>query len=114
FALGPSKAVLSDTNYELIATYQALQNDPDIVIEELDSYPNDSKFFYHLRDATPRSARALAARFLYLNRTCWNGLYRVNKKGKFNTPFGNYPNPTICDEERIGEAGDSLANAVLR
>jgi DNA adenine methylase len=114
FALGPSRALLSDTNSELIATYQALQNDPDLVIEELDSYPNGSKFFYYLRDARPRSAHTLAARFLYLNRTCWNGLYRVNRKGKFNTPFGNYSDPTICDEERIGEAGDSLANAVLR
>lgn len=57
---------------------------------------------------------AVAARLLYLNRTCWNGLYRVNRAGKFNTPFGKYANPTTCDESRIDDAAEALSNAELR
>ena len=110
----PERAILSDTNSELIKTYCALQIDPDSVIEELDSYPNDAEFFYYIRATRPRSLFTIAARFLYLNRTCWNGLYRVNKKGRFNTPFGYYSDPAICDDELIDEVANKLAHAKLQ
>ncbi len=113
FALKPSSAILSDTNLEVVATYRALQLDPDNIIEELDFYPHDADFYYYLRETRPRSPHAVAARFLYLNRTCWNGLYRVNRKGKFNTPFGDYSNPTICNEDRIEDAAAALSHADL-
>jgi DNA adenine methylase len=113
FALRPPRATLSDTNSELMSTYFALKLDPDSVIDALEFFPHDPDFYYYLRETSPRTPHAVAARFLYLNRTCWNGLYRVNKKGKFNTPFGEYSNPTICNEERIEEAADALANVNL-
>src|SRR5882672_7640881 len=113
FSLTPTRATLSDTNSELITTYLALKLDPDRVIEELECFPHDADFFYYLRETRPRSPYSVAARFLYLNRTCWNGLYRVNKKGKFNTPFGQYSNPTICNDERIEEAANALIDANL-
>ncbi len=114
FGLEPRKAVLSDRNSELIETYRALQLDPDRVIDTLDSFPNDPDFYYYLRNARPRSQHTVAARLLYLVQTCWNGLYRVNKNGKFNTPFGHYANPSICDAIRIDEAAEALARAVLK
>jgi DNA adenine methylase len=113
FALQPKRATLSDTNEELITTYLAIRNNPDDVIQSLHSYPFGKHFFYHLRRQAPRTEHTTAARLLYLNRTCWNGLYRVTREGKFNTPFGRYENPTICDEERIRTASKLLKRARL-
>ncbi len=113
FALKPSRATLSDRNSELITAYRALRNDPEGVIRLLSRYPYEADFYYRLRARTPRSPRAIAARLLYLNRACWNGLYRVNKMGKFNTPFGRFANPTICDQNRIFAAAKLLGRARL-
>lgn len=113
FALQPKRATLSDTNEELITTYIAIRDNPDGVIRSLLSYPFGKRFFYHLRKHIPRTDRTIAARFLYLNRTCWNGLYRVTREGRFNTPFGRYENPTICDEEHIRAASKVLKQAHL-
>jgi len=113
FALQPPRATLADTNKELITTYRAIQGDPDGVIRLLGSYSYGKRFFYKLRDRAPRADHTIAARFLYLNRTCWNGLYRVTRDGKFNTPFGSYDNPTICDPERIRNASKRLRRANL-
>ena len=77
FALQPKRATLSDANKELMATYLAIRNNPDDVIQLLQSYPFGERFFYRLRDQNPRAGHTIAARFLYLNRTCWIGLYRV-------------------------------------
>lgn len=101
FTLCPKKAVLSDLNEELIKTYEAIKTDSDSVISMLKTYPYDKDFYYKMRQSRPRTLHRQAARFIYLNRTCWNGLYRVNRKGKFNVPFGKYKNPTICDEKRL-------------
>ena len=113
FALQPARATLADTNRELITTYRAIQGDPNGVIRLLGSYSYGKRFFYKLRDRAPRADHTIAARFLYLNRTCWNGLYRVTRDGKFNTPFGSYNNPTICDPERIRNASKRLRRASL-
>lgn len=113
FALQPKRATLSDANEELITTYLAIRNNPDAVIRSLQSYPFGKRFFYRLRGQNPRADYTIAARFLYLNRTCWNGLYRVTNQGRFNTPFGRYENPTICDEARIRAASKLLKRARL-
>src|ERR1051325_1735373 len=79
FALQPKRATLSDANEELITTYRAIRDNPGDVIRTLRAYPFGERFFYHLRERTPRADYKIAARLLYLNRTCWNGLYRVNR-----------------------------------
>lgn len=114
FALEPALATLSDQNEVLISTYHALRNDIGGVIRLLSSYPHDEEFYYRMRARSPRSAPTIAARLLYLNRTCWNGLYRVNRDGQFNTPFGRFKNPTICDPDRLRLAAGLLRRAKLR
>lgn len=110
FHLRPRYAIISDANAELINTYKIVQNSLDALIEQLAPYPNTKDFFYNIRaqDPTTLSEIERAARFIYLNRTCYNGLYRVNKQGQFNVPFGNYTNPTICDTEQLRAAHDAL------
>lgn len=114
FALSPSKSVLCDTNEELIATYQALRDDVDSVIALLRQYPHNLDFFQQIRRRKPRTPATVAARFIYLNKTAFNGLYRVNLKGEFNVPFGRYVNPSICQETRLREAAATLVEADLR
>jgi DNA adenine methylase len=114
FSLQPARAVLGDSNRELITTYGALKDDAESVIDLLDDYSYDKEFFYYLRGTSPRASHAIAARFLYLNRSCWNGLYRVNRRGRFNTPFGDFTNPTILDEDRLTDAVALLKRAALR
>ena len=105
FSLEPARARVNDLNGELINLYEVVRDGVDELIAELAGYPNETEFFYALR-AADRDARRFAAlspveraaRTLYLNRTCYNGLYRVNAAGQFNAPFGRYKNPTICDE----------------
>lgn len=114
FALEPGHATIADRNQELVSTYRALRGDVEGVIRLLRSYPHDAEFYYRLRARTPQTPRALAARFLYLNKTCWNGLYRTNQWGKFNTPAGRFKNPTICDVPRLTEAARLLKRPTLR
>jgi DNA adenine methylase len=114
FALSPDRATLADRNIELMATYRALRQNPETVIRLLRRYPYDREFYYGIRDTAPRAPATTAARLLYLNRACWNGLYRVNKEGRFNTPFGRFINPTICDPLRLTTAARLLRRARLR
>jgi DNA adenine methylase len=90
FALNPTKAILSDLNVDLIQTYLAIQKDWKRVVEVLANYQraHSSEFYYTVRSSQPRSLHGRAARLIYLNRTCWNGLYRVNVRGQFNVPMG--------------------------
>lgn len=90
FALQPSQAILSDANFELINTYQAISADPEKIFRLLRVHQrlHSRDYFYQMRDYKPRCEFRMAARFIYLNRTCWNGLYRVNLSGKFNVPIG--------------------------
>ncbi len=115
FDLQPDKALLNDSNAELINTYEIVRDEVDKLIELLSTYPNEKEFFYKMRAQVPNDLDTVerAARFIYLNRTCFNGLYRVNKKNQFNVPFGDYSNPTICDRERLGDASRSLKNTQL-
>ncbi len=114
---GPINSVLSDMNSELTNTYGVLKSDAQSVVDELKSggYEYDRDVFLKIRSLKPSSLDPVrrAARFIYLNRTCFNGLYRVNRKGEFNTPFGKYENPTICDTENLLSVGDSLKKSKI-
>jgi DNA adenine methylase len=96
-------ATISDCNAELINCYEQIKNNPTAVINALRIYKNDEDFFYAIRaqDASKLDRAQQAARMIFLNKTCFNGLYRVNKRGQFNVPFGRYKNPKILDEENI-------------
>jgi DNA adenine methylase len=111
-------ALLGDMNQELIYTYRGL-SDPQVleeVITLLKSYPYEAEFYEQMRkkvvpmDCPPTKLQTAeaAARFIYLNRTGFNGLYRVNRKGQFNVPFGRYSNPTICDEPNLRQVSGAL------
>ena len=115
FAHKPSSAVIADSNPEIINVYKTIAEYSREVIECLKEYHNDSEFFYEMRAKNFLSLSRVeaAARTIYLNRTCFNGLYRVNRKGEFNVPFGNYKNPTICDENNINKASKLLKNAEI-
>lgn len=115
FGLMPEKAVLSDSNPDLINLYEVVRDNVYNLIEILGTYQNDEEFYYFMRsqDAEKLSKLERAARMMYLNKTCFNGLYRVNKKGKFNVPFGKYKNPKICDEEALLNASKALEGKVL-
>ncbi|HMJ12699.1 MAG TPA: Dam family site-specific DNA-(adenine-N6)-methyltransferase, partial [Polyangiaceae bacterium] len=109
------RAVLSDSNPELVGLYRALQRDVDGVIRALGKYRYDESEYYRVRDsALPRSPAARAARLIYLNKTGYNGLYRVNRAGQFNVPFGRYRNPTICDADNLRAAARALRTAEVR
>jgi DNA adenine methylase len=97
----PLEAVIGDTNLELIRTYRAVRNDVESVVDCLKLYKNSESLFYEARANPPVDDVEFAAWFIYMNKVCFNGLYRVNKKGEFNVPFGKYANPKICDEETL-------------
>lgn len=90
FALRPQRAVISDLNADLIETFSAIKENWKAVSSVLRIYHrlHSKRFYYQIRDSSPSSKAKRAARFIYLNRTCWNGLYRVNIHGEFNVPIG--------------------------
>lgn len=109
FDLLPNKAVINDLNAELINVYQAIKHSPDELIELLQEHTNnnDKEYFYRVRELDRQagyddlSSVFKASRTIYLNKTGFNGLYRVNKAGQFNTPWGRYKNPRILDADNI-------------
>ncbi|MFA4941323.1 MAG: DNA adenine methylase [Patescibacteria group bacterium] len=112
FDLLPKKAILSDLNSELITTYQVIKNDVEKLIAKLKEYQNkhNKDLYLNIRAQNVKKLSNLniAARFIYLNRACFNGLYRVNRSGQFNVPFGKYKNPLICNEENLKKVSKSL------
>ena len=115
FALQPQNAIIADSNPELINMYRQVAENVDEVISCLKKYENTSEMFYAVREqdwmCLPKAEAA--ARTIFLNRTCFNGLYRVNKQGKFNVPYGKYANPRICDEEGLKAASEALKKAEI-
>lgn len=104
FHLQPKIAYINDINEDLIRVYRVIQSDVEALIALLEGYKNESEFFYEIRDwdrdktiYANHSDIEKAARILYLNKTCFNGLYRVNNAGEFNSPFGHYRNPSIVN-----------------
>ncbi|MCB0361033.1 MAG: DNA adenine methylase [Bdellovibrionales bacterium] len=120
FATRPQTAWLSDINDELINVYRVVQESVDQLVNALNQHVYDRDYFYTLRDADRLSSFAdwtpvaRAARFIYLNKTCFNGLYRVNANGQFNTPFGRYQNPRILDEPVLRACHRALQGVSLR
>ena len=116
FHLQPKNSILSDRNARLIELYQMIQADVDGVIDALQPHQNELDYYYHVRGQDPQTLTAVqrAARLIYLNKTCYNGLYRENRRGQFNVPFGRYVNPTICDEDRLRAASAALQGVTLK
>jgi DNA adenine methylase len=109
----PKSAILWDNNRELVETFQAVQRDVGQVIRLLKKYQkqHSKDFFLAMREKAPLSIAAKAARLIYLNKTCFNGLYRVNSRGVFNVPFGRYTNPGILNEAGLRRASELLHGA---
>lgn len=103
----PEKAIVNDFNAELVNTYNVIKKYPEELIEDLKIHINEPDYFYKIRALDREdnfdeiSDIKKASRIIYLNKTCYNGLYRVNKSGQFNSPFGKYKNPNIVNDEII-------------
>jgi DNA adenine methylase len=110
FALCPERALLADLNKELIDVFRTVRDEVDSVIKALRPLKNNEDTYYAIRASKPRNAAMKAARFIYLNKTCFNGLYRVNTRGEFNVPFGRHgAQLVICDERQLRAASEALA-----
>lgn len=108
FALQPRRALVNDLNQDLITVYRVIKENADALIEHLSHHENTPEYFYRIRDLDrDREAYAAlsdvekASRLLYLNKTCYNGLFRVNASGAFNSPYGHYRRPNIVNEQTI-------------
>ena len=112
------EAHLSDINSDLIIAYGAIKNNPEELINALRSHAakHDLQHYLNIRNKYygEQDKILLAAQFIYLNKTCYNGLYRVNKQGKFNVPIGKYSNPTICDFDNLRAVEKILKRATLK
>lgn len=115
FSLCPSNSIIADSNPELVNLYTVVAQHIEELIEDLHKHINDKDYFYDIRSQNPNDLSTVeaASRTLYLNKTCFNGLYRVNKKGYFNTPFGNYKNPNIVNESVLRNASESLKHTKI-
>ena len=105
FSIQPSKAIVHDLNSDLITVYEVIRDDVEELIDNLKKHENSSEYFYTIRDMdrnketyAAMSKVERASRLIYLNKTCFNGLFRVNSSGEFNSPFGHYKNPNIVNE----------------
>lgn len=104
FSIQPSNAVVNDLNTELMIVYEVIRDDVEALIQSLKQHENTAEYFYAVRDLDrdKEAYRAMskvekASRLIYLNKTCFNGLFRVNSSGEFNSPFGYYKNPSIVN-----------------
>lgn len=114
----PKEVLLSDINEELINTYNIIKNNVEGLIILLKRYKknHNKEEYYRIRTQNQKELSAVekVARFIYLNKTCFNGLYRVNSKGQFNVPIGSYKNPLICDEKSLREISKLLKNVDIK
>ncbi len=116
FHTQPKNAVINDLNEDLINVYNTIKKNPEELIKDLKTHKNESEYFYDLRilDRTEGFEKLSnikkASRIIYLNKTCFNGLYRVNNSGEFNSPFGRYKNPNIVNEITIRAVSKYLNN----
>lgn len=119
FELQPQNGYISDMNEELINLYSVVRDDVYNLIDDLNKHKISKEYFLKIRnlDRTEKynklSDIQKASRFIYLNRTCFNGLYRVNSQGQFNVPFGNYKNPRIVDAENLINCSKLLKNTEI-
>lgn len=115
FDLQPQNAILSDSNEELVNAYIIVRDQAEELINRLKRFKNEEKFYYEIRSQDPIGLSPVqrAARLIYLNKTCFNGLYRVNKQGQFNVPFGHRKNPNICDVDNLHAASKALTGVKI-
>ena len=115
FTVCPVDGVIADSNPELINLYRSVARDVEGILRHLRQYQNTEEVFYAVRsqDWTTLSSSEAAARTIFLNRTCFNGLYRVNRKGQFNVPFGRYRNPKVVDEDALRAASRLLKRTTI-
>ena len=117
FAVQPKSATLSDINFHLIVAFQAVRDDVDEVIRYLEIHEDrHNKEYYErarIRLFKETEPAKIAAMFIYLNKTCYNGLYRVNQSGKFNVPMGDYEDPTIVDEDNLRACSEALQGVAI-
>ncbi len=119
FELQPQNGYISDMNKELITLYTVVRDDVYELIDDLNKHKVSKEYFLKIRnlDRTEKynslSDVKIASRFIYLNRTCFNGMYRVNSQGQFNVPFGNYKNPRIVDAENLINCSKLLKNTEI-
>ena len=115
FDLSPKTAVLGDSNPELMNCYEVVRDQPAELIEYIADLRVNGPEFYRLRELDPETlpAVARAARLIYLNKTCYNGLYRVNKHGRFNTPYGRHCNVKLVDPANLRAASECLKKSHL-
>jgi DNA adenine methylase len=114
----PKKILLSDINDELMNCFKVVRDDVDeliLLLKQHKSY-HSTQYYYEVRRKDPKKLLSVeaAARFIYLNKTCYNGLYRVNAKGQFNVPIGRYKNPAILDETTLREASSILKGVTVK
>lgn len=120
FELQPDNAYISDLNEELINLYKVVRDNVEDLITDLQKHDISKEYFIEIRniDRTEEyknwSNVKKASRFIYLNRTCFNGMYRVNSKGEFNVPFGHYKNPRILDENNLINCSNLLQRTEIR
>ena len=116
FNLQPKNAIINDFNEELINVYQVIKNNLDELIIDLKKHKNEADYFYSIRSLDRNgefkklTAVKRASRIIFLNKTCFNGLYRVNNAGEFNSPFGRYKNPNIVNEPTLKAVNKFLNN----
>lgn len=116
FEVQPKRAIINDFNADLINVYTVIRDNVEDLLTDLETHQNESDYFYELRgldrsgkfeDLTPIKK---ASRFIYLNKTCYNGLYRVNNSGEFNSPFGRYKNPNIINKPILRAVSSFLSS----
>ena len=110
------KCSISDLNSDLVLAYTTIRDRIDSLIASLKNHEknyqkNSESYYYSIRESNPRSAIEKTSRLIFLNRTCFNGLYRVNSKGKFNVPLGKYSNPNIVNEENLRDVSHILQSS---
>ena len=120
FNIQPQKAIVNDINEELIRLYTVIRDNADELIEDLKKHKNESDYYYKLRELDRKTDIyskltnvERASRIHYLNKTCFNGLFRVNMSGQFNSPFGSYKNPNIVNEVNIRAVSKYLNEAKI-
>ena len=116
FHVRPKNAIINDSNEELVNLYNVIKESPEELIEDLKKHKNEEKYFYEVRGIDREKEKYLelsniqrASRIIFLNKTCYNGLFRVNSSGEFNSPFGRYKNPNIVNDVTIKTVGNYLS-----
>ena len=119
FYLKPKVSIIIDINEEIINCYKVIKNNVEELIELLKTHKNEKDYYYRIRELdrdekfNKLTNIEKASRMIYMNRCCYNGLYRVNSKGQFNVPFGKYKNPNFCDEVNLLAVSKALKNVKI-